>query len=75
MCKEKKQTLSLEPLHKGETNFINSCVEAISILDDVPGLFLTPDCYHIFTEKFDINNEIIESIEGFCLRKSNKERL
>lgn len=61
MCIERKQILTIEPLHRGETNLINSCVEAQKIVNDIPGVSITADCYHIYTEQLSVNDELYKS--------------
>ncbi len=58
---DKKQVLSIEPLHSGETNLINSCVEAQRVVSDIPEISITADCYHIFTEQQSLNDELSSS--------------
>lgn len=61
LCIDRNQILTIEPLHSGETNLINSCVEAQKIVNAVPGVLITADCYHIFTEQLSINDELYTS--------------
>ncbi|NRN27053.1 sugar phosphate isomerase/epimerase family protein [Photorhabdus heterorhabditis] len=61
VCIDRKQMLSIEPLHSGETNLINSCVEAQRVIKDVPEISITADCYHIFTEQLSLNDELYKS--------------
>ncbi|RAW93571.1 sugar phosphate isomerase/epimerase family protein [Photorhabdus laumondii] len=61
VCIERKQMLSIEPLHSGETNLINSCIEAQKVVSDIPEVSITADCYHIFTEQLSVNDELYKS--------------
>ncbi|MEY7971415.1 sugar phosphate isomerase/epimerase family protein [Saccharomonospora xinjiangensis] len=54
VCRERHQHLTVEPLHRGETNFVNSCAEARAMLADLDEVMITADCYHIVTEELDI---------------------
>ncbi|MDC9607066.1 TIM barrel protein [Xenorhabdus griffiniae] len=60
-CTSRKQILSIEPLHSGETNFINSCIEAQRVINDIPDISITADCYHIFTEQLSLSDELYKS--------------
>lgn len=60
-CIDRKQMLTIEPLHTGETNLINSCVEAQKVISDIPDISITADCYHIFTEKLNVDDELHKS--------------
>lgn len=61
VCIDRKQMLTIEPLHSGETNLINSCVEAQNIVNDIPEVSITADCYHIFTEQLSISDELCKT--------------
>lgn len=61
VCIDRKQMLTIEPLHNGETNLINSCAEAQEVLNDIPEVSITADCYHIFTEQLSVNDELHRS--------------
>ena len=61
VCIDRDQMLTIEPLHTGETNLINSCVEAQEVIQDIPEVSITADCYHIFTEQLSVNNELYKS--------------
>lgn len=63
-CIDRNQMLTIEPLHKGETNFINSCVEAQHVINDIPEVLITADCYHIFTEQLSVSSELNNSKVG-----------
>ncbi|MBP2167391.1 sugar phosphate isomerase/epimerase [Erwinia toletana] len=58
---ERKQKLSIEPLHRGETNFINSCAEAKKLISGISEVAITVDCYHICSEKLSIDDELDNS--------------
>lgn len=61
LCISRDQKLTIEPLHSGETNFINSCVEAQNIIKDITDVSITADCYHIFTEQLSVEDELSRS--------------
>jgi len=61
ICNDRNQMLTIEPLHRGETNLINSCAEAQKVVNAIPEISITADCYHIFTEQLSIKDELNKS--------------
>jgi D-psicose/D-tagatose/L-ribulose 3-epimerase len=47
----------LEPLHRGESNLVNSIAEAVAFLDrhDIPGVTIVADYYHIELEAEELS--------------------
>jgi D-psicose/D-tagatose/L-ribulose 3-epimerase len=60
ICAERGMLLTLEPLNSTETNFVNSCAQARTLIDQLlyTGLRMTVDCYHIFSEGLSIAAEM-----------------
>ncbi|MFE1936311.1 sugar phosphate isomerase/epimerase family protein [Streptomyces sp. NPDC059474] len=57
---ERDMTVALEPLNRTETNFVNSCAEARSVVDglDGGGVRITADCFHIMSEELSVADEV-----------------
>ncbi|MEU5272469.1 sugar phosphate isomerase/epimerase family protein [Streptomyces hygroscopicus] len=57
---ERGMTVALEPLNRTETNFVNSCAEARSVIDglDGGGVRITADCFHIMSEGLSVADEV-----------------
>ena len=60
LAEEKGVVICLEPLHRGQTNFINVPDEAVKMIEEVnrPAFKLILDVYSMSTEELDIPGEI-----------------
>lgn len=54
VCCAHGQSLAVEPLHRGETNLVNSCAQARDLLAGLDEVMITADCFHIVTEELDV---------------------
>ncbi|WP_197322288.1 sugar phosphate isomerase/epimerase [Saccharomonospora sp. NB11] len=60
ICAQRDILLTVEPLTRSETNFLNSCAEARAALDEL-GLgdqLLAVDCFHVVSEDLPVEAEL-----------------
>lgn len=57
LCEERGIRLTLEPLNRTETNFLNSCVETRALIEGTP-LTIAVDCFHVVSEDLSIRDEL-----------------
>jgi D-psicose/D-tagatose/L-ribulose 3-epimerase len=59
-CRSRGIALTLEPLTRIETNFVNSCAEARPLVDELSdtGVRIAVDCYHVVTEGLPVAGEV-----------------
>jgi len=56
-CAERGIQLTLEPLNRTETNFLNSCAETRALIEGTP-LTIAVDCFHVVSEGLSITDEL-----------------
>jgi sugar phosphate isomerase/epimerase len=57
-CAAREQRLTLEPLNSTETNFVNSCAQARPVVDELAGVRIAVDCYHVVSEGLSVSAEV-----------------
>ncbi|MFC9126455.1 sugar phosphate isomerase/epimerase family protein [Streptomyces sp. NPDC057099] len=60
VCAERAMTVALEHLNSTETNLVNSCTEARTVVEavDGAGVRITADCFHLVSEGLHVRTEV-----------------